>query len=254
MRRAIGRVNPSTKNRGAISATAVLGAVVTGGLMASQANSTPSLTALADAASGSLMTVTAAASSPESLLLERASNEASLPTEAPGTGGDVAAASTRLPGHSFPNGSLDQRDLESLHMGDALAHQASAAHAASAREAYILNGGGDLDDWIGVALHKLGLHPAWAPAVKRVILEESRGNPLAINRWDSNAMAGRPSQGLMQVIPSTYMAYVLPELAGRPITNPVANITAGIRYMLAHYGYPTLGAGGRYIGGSYVGY
>jgi SLT domain-containing protein len=58
----------------------------------------------------------------------------------------------------------------------------------------------------------------------------------------------------MQVIPSTYFRYVLPELAGRPITDPVANITAGIRYMLANYGYLTLRQGGRYSRGAYVGY
>jgi SLT domain-containing protein len=59
----------------------------------------------------------------------------------------------------------------------------------------------------------------------------------------------------MQVIPSTFRAYVLPELADMPITNPVANITAGVRYMIANYGMSTVRNGGRTDrAGNYVGY
>ena len=73
--------------------------------------------------------------------------------------------------------------------------------------------------------------------------------------FDSNARAGRPSQGLMQCIPSTFRAYVLPEFAHLPITNPVANITAGVRYMVANYGLTTLLQGGRLDAmGRYLGY
>jgi hypothetical protein len=181
-----------------------------------------------------------------------------------------STSSSILPVPSEPDAGINQRDIEELHRGADLAMQAAFAHAASAhavsvntaftraaaqREALVLSGGGNLDDWISVALQKLRLDQAWAPAVKRIILEESRGNPRAVNLWDSNAMAGRPSQGLMQLIPSTFLRYVLPSLAGRPITDPVANITAGIRYMLANYGYLTLGRGGRYNAfGEYVGY
>jgi SLT domain-containing protein len=59
----------------------------------------------------------------------------------------------------------------------------------------------------------------------------------------------------MQTIPSTYRAYVHPDLAGRSITDPVANITAGVRYMIANYGLATLEAGGRKSSaGHYIGY
>jgi SLT domain-containing protein len=59
----------------------------------------------------------------------------------------------------------------------------------------------------------------------------------------------------MQTIPSTYRAYVHPDVADRSITDPVANITAGIRYMVANYGLETLEAGGRSnSSGDYVGY
>jgi hypothetical protein len=185
----------------------------------------------------------------------------------------LAASSTSssvLPVPSEPDAGTDRRDIEKLHRGADLAMQAAFAHAATVhavsvntaltkaaarREAMVMRGGGNLDDWISVALQKLRLDQGWAPAVKRIILEESGGDPRAVNRWDSNAVAGRPSQGLMQLVPETFLRYVLPELARRPITDPAANITAGIRYMLANYGYLTLGQGGRHdASGGYVGY
>jgi hypothetical protein len=112
-----------------------------------------------------------------------------------------------------------------------------------------------LDGWIAKALGIMGLPQALAPGVKKIIMHESGGNPNAINNWDSNAKAGTPSQGLMQTIPSTFRACVLPSLAGSSITDPVANITAGIRSMIAHHGLGTVMDGGRRdANGNYIGY
>jgi Transglycosylase SLT domain len=239
----------TAKGNTVVSATAALGAVVTGGLLASQATGISALVDVADAGHPDTSTLAVASGTP--LQLQPAGHEAPL---SPSDMADANVVTAILPIAGARDASLDQRDVESLHKGEELAQQASATHAAAVREASILNGGGGLDDWINVALSKLGLDQSLAGSVKSVIMKESRGNPHAVNRWDSNAMAGRPSQGLMQVIPSTFRSYVLPELAGRPITDPVANITAGIRYMIANYGLGTLKAGGRYSRGSYVGY
>lgn len=112
-----------------------------------------------------------------------------------------------------------------------------------------------LDGWIAKALGLMGLPQALAPGVKSIVMHESGGNPNAINNWDSNAAAGIPSQGLMQTIPSTFRACVLPSLANRSITDPVANITAGIRSMIAHHGIGAVMAGGRRdANGNYIGY
>jgi Transglycosylase SLT domain len=112
-----------------------------------------------------------------------------------------------------------------------------------------------LDGWIAKALGLMGLPQALAPGVQSIIMHESGGNPNAINTWDSNAAAGTPSQGLMQTIPSTFRACVLPSLAGSPITDPVANITAGIRSMIAHHGISAVMSGGRRDAhGNYIGY
>ena len=48
---------------------------------------------------------------------------------------------------------------------------------------------------------------------------------------------------------------MLPSLANRSITDPVANITAGIRSMIAHHGIGAVMAGGRRDArGNYIGY
>jgi soluble lytic murein transglycosylase-like protein len=112
-----------------------------------------------------------------------------------------------------------------------------------------------LDGWISKALGMMGLPQALAKGVKTIILHESGGNPNAINNWDSNAARGTPSQGLMQTIPSTFKACVLPSLVNRPITDPVANITAGVRSMIAHHGLGAVMNGGRRdANGNYIGY
>lgn len=112
-----------------------------------------------------------------------------------------------------------------------------------------------LDGWVAKALGLMGLPQALAKGVKTIIMHESGGNPNAINNWDSNAKAGIPSQGLMQTIPSTFQACVLPSLASRSITDPVANITAGVRSMITHHGLgAVLNGGRRDANGNYLGY
>ncbi|HKR51940.1 MAG TPA: transglycosylase SLT domain-containing protein [Pseudonocardiaceae bacterium] len=112
-----------------------------------------------------------------------------------------------------------------------------------------------LDGWVSKALGLMGLPQALASDVKTIIMHESGGNPNAINNWDVNAVRGTPSQGLMQTIPSTFKACVLPSLASHPITDPVANITAGIRSMIAHHGIAAVMNGGRRDpNGNYLGY
>jgi soluble lytic murein transglycosylase-like protein len=135
-----------------------------------------------------------------------------------------------------------------------IAARIAEAHQKEAQVNALVARGG-LDSWIAQALQVLDLPQNLAPGVKKIILAESGGNPRAINLTDSNARRGTPSQGLMQTIPTTFRHYVAPELAHKPITDPVANITAGVRYMVENYGVETLAAGGRSnAAGSYIGY
>lgn len=117
------------------------------------------------------------------------------------------------------------------------------------------SGGSGVQRWRGLvvqALHMLGQPDSWTDTVLRRMNQESGGNPNAINNWDSNAAMGQPSQGLMQTIPSTFAAYAGP-FAGRPITDPMANIYAGLNYALHRYGsLSALNRAGGYAEGGIV--
>ncbi|MFH0516541.1 transglycosylase SLT domain-containing protein [Streptomyces sp. M41] len=108
---------------------------------------------------------------------------------------------------------------------------AQATHAAA--KTYPDN----LDGWIREALDIMGQKgiPGSYEGIHRNILRESSGNPAAINNWDSNAVAGTPSKGLLQVIDPTFAAYHVPGTAYDPF-DPVANITAACNYAAARYG------------------
>jgi hypothetical protein len=92
-------------------------------------------------------------------------------------------------------------------------------------------------------------------AVDVLIAHESSGDPTIVNLWDSNAMAGHPSKGLTQTIPSTFATHRSPLLLD-DIFDPAANIYAGLHYGITRYGSITDIPGIRNVlnGGGYVGY
>jgi hypothetical protein len=94
---------------------------------------------------------------------------------------------------------------------------------------------GSLASWITSAELITGTPLSWGAAIQRRIMFESGGNPNAINLWDSNAMAGDPSRGLMQTIGSTFNAYHQPGTSSN-IYDPVANIAAALNYIKSRYG------------------
>ena len=161
----------------------------------------------------------------------------------------VSVVPVELAGETVPAEEHVARVVQAAELAELHAQQAERQRVAALIER------GGLDGWIAEALQLLDLPQSLAPGVKKIVMKESGGNPRAVNNWDSNARRGTPSQGLMQTIPSTYKHYVHPDVKHRPITDPVANITAGIRYMIDNYGMGTLERGGRTnSAGSYVGY
>ena len=102
-----------------------------------------------------------------------------------------------------------------------------------------MNGG--ISQWRSVAAEALLLTGHYSKRNLDLLMQqmqtESGGNPNAINLWDSNAKAGHPSQGLMQVIPSTFDSYALPGY-DTDILDPLSNIIAAIRYTWSRYGGP----------------
>ncbi|MFC9893965.1 transglycosylase SLT domain-containing protein [Nocardia sp. NPDC127579] len=95
----------------------------------------------------------------------------------------------------------------------------------------------DLDGWINEARFVLAKFriPGSYEGIHRNIIRESGGNPDAINLWDSNAAAGIPSKGLLQVIDPTFERYHV-EGTSWDIYDPVANIAAACNYAAARYG------------------
>ncbi len=112
--------------------------------------------------------------------------------------------------------------------------------------------GGGAQQWSGTALaalQRLGLPESWLRGLLAKMQQESGGNPRAINLTDSNAQRGTPSKGLMQVIDPTFGQYRDTSLSS-DIYDPLANITAALRYIVAKYGgVPNLPAGGYDQGG-----
>ncbi|MFE0138225.1 transglycosylase SLT domain-containing protein [Streptomyces sp. NPDC059037] len=105
--------------------------------------------------------------------------------------------------------------------------------AATAKKSYT----NDLDGWIKESLDIMAQQgiPGTYEGIHRNIMRESSGNPLAINNWDSNAVAGTPSKGLLQVIAPTFEAYHVPGTS-MDSYDPVANITAACNYAANRYG------------------
>jgi Transglycosylase SLT domain len=233
-----------------IASAAAIGAVATGGVWALLPAGGVAPTAAADETTsfGSLSASSAA------LLRNPA-------TEAIGTLSPVPIGPTGLTGPTGPGFASADQHLALLGKATDIAAQIAEAHqkelgqqADQSRIDGVVAQGG-VDSWIAQALQVLNLPQTLAPGVRKIIMAESGGNPRAINLTDSNARRGTPSQGLMQTIPTTFRHYVAPEVAGRPITDPVANITAGVNYMITNYGIETVAAGGRSnAAGSYIGY
>jgi SLT domain-containing protein/phage-related protein len=117
-------------------------------------------------------------------------------------------------------------------------------------------GGSGVGQWAGImraVLSHFGIPQLFGTFMQQM-MTESGGNPRAINLWDSNAKAGIPSQGLMQVIPPTFAAYAGP-YRGRGIMDPLANIYAAVAYAISRYGSSigaVLGHGHGYATGGIV--
>lgn len=99
--------------------------------------------------------------------------------------------------------------------------------------------GGSVERWrsyVERALKANGIEPT-AFRVSKIlatIQRESNGDPNAINNWDSNALAGHPSIGLMQTIGPTFETY---KHAGHNnIRNGYDNLLAAINYIKHRYG------------------
>jgi len=107
-----------------------------------------------------------------------------------------------------------------------------------------VGGGSGVQKYAGIVLQVLRMlgQPAGDLGVALAQMQtESGGDPLVVNKWDSNWAAGTPSVGLMQVIGPTFAANAGPFRGLGPYlygvsVNPLANIYAGLHYAVGRYG------------------
>lgn len=184
-------------------------------------------------------------------------------------GGTVAAIKNAVAG-AFAGGGPGASSITAPHVtgGGAVAHIAQAAlnKVAAAATQKLSAGGGpegasggkaagnaQMRAWAAAGLQAAGVSasPGNVSTIVARMMQESGGNPRSINLTDSNAQAGHPSKGLMQTIPETFATYHVPGTSS-DIYNPVANVAAAVRYMLARYHHLVGSGPGGYAKGGFV--
>ncbi|MFF4958777.1 transglycosylase SLT domain-containing protein [Streptomyces sp. NPDC001222] len=148
----------------------------------------------------------------------------------------AAPSQAQTPAHDAPAAASAAR------VHKAVQHEAPQTAGRSAarpqvRQSTAKASGSNLDGWIrqSLAIMKQNGIPGSYSGIYRNVMRESSGNPMAINKWDVNAVNGIPSKGLLQVIDPTFRAYHVPGTSWN-IYDPVANITAACNYAGHRYG------------------
>ncbi|MGW2803100.1 transglycosylase SLT domain-containing protein [Streptomyces sp. NPDC001269] len=148
----------------------------------------------------------------------------------------AAPSQAQTPAHDAPAAASAAR------VHKAVQHEAPQTAGRSAtrpqvRQSIAKASGSNLDGWIrqSLAIMKQNGIPGSYSGIYRNVMRESSGNPMAINKWDVNAVNGIPSKGLLQVIDPTFRAYHVPGTSWN-IYDPVANITAACNYAGHRYG------------------
>ncbi|MFE5935460.1 transglycosylase SLT domain-containing protein [Streptomyces sp. NPDC056470] len=149
----------------------------------------------------------------------------------------AATKQQKAPARTTSTDRADRSQQRSAAPGAAATKTVAKAAPAKAAPAAAKSYTNDLDGWIRESLdvlQKYGI-PGSYEGIHRNIMRESSGNPQAINLWDSNAVKGTPSKGLLQVIEPTFLAYHVPGTS-MDLFDPVANITAACNYAADRYG------------------
>lgn len=102
-------------------------------------------------------------------------------------------------------------------------------------------GAGPASGWTDQAMALAGVSGSlWKQMLMRQEMRESSYSPNPPNINDINTAQGNPSRGILQTTGTTFKQYMV---AGHGnILNPVDNIAAAIRYMIATYGHGNAGA------------
>lgn len=170
-----------------------------------------------------------------------------------GLGGNLGAAMAAMPGKLIA-------DAVKWLIGQPATHPAAAGGGA-----YLGAGSANYAADIASVLKSMGLPLSLVGNWLSQIQTESGGNLAAVNLTDSNAAAGHPSVGLLQLIPGTFAAFAGPYRNTPPLVNfgggtvsenAMAQIYAAIHYAASAYGGANManviGHGHGYHGGGLV--
>jgi len=176
-------------------------------------------------------------------------------TDAGGIGGGTIARQ-RIRGPAGALHDVAQRAVDRIRRvaNDRLDRLAGATDAESARSvAGRPANSAQIRGWIaaGLRLAQQRVTPSAVSTLFGRIMQESGGDPDAVNRTDVNARRGDPSRGILQVIGSTFRQFMVRGHGN--VLNPVDNIAAAVRYMLARYGHLVGRGPGGYASGGFVG-
>jgi hypothetical protein len=120
-------------------------------------------------------------------------------------------------------------------LGSAISKIAHSSGAAAMGDITGVNLPGSAKSWIAKGMKIAGVSGAnWAKGLAVIAQHESGGNANSVNRWDSNAKAGHPSAGLMQMIKSTFMAHAVK--GHTTWMNPIDQVASSVRYIQSRYG------------------
>ncbi|MEI8081255.1 MAG: transglycosylase SLT domain-containing protein [Actinomycetes bacterium] len=90
---------------------------------------------------------------------------------------------------------------------------------------------------VRVVMGELKIPQGYLAGILSQIQQESAGQPNAINLWDSNAKAGIPSMGLLQIVAPTYRTYAKPGFKSLKYQAvPYTNLWAALKYAKSKYG------------------
>ncbi len=166
------------------------------------------------------------------ILLPGSANASSSSSDNSATTGNTTSSSSTS-GSTASSDSSSNSSSDSSSTSGSTASSSTDSSSSTSSTSYA----DDLDGWINQAIAVMNANGISAPsynAIYQTAMNESSGNPTAENDWDSNAAAGTPSIGLMQMIQPTFDAYALSGY--NDITNPVDNIIAASQYANATYG------------------
>ena len=153
-------------------------------------------------------------------------------SDSSGASSQTASSSTSDTSATSDSSSGSSSDSGSGSSSDSGSGSSSSTDSSSSSTDY----SDDLNGWIDQAISILSAngYSVSYDAVYETAMNESSGDPDAVNNSDSNAAEGNPSEGLLQTTQTTFDAYAL--TGYDDIWNPVDNIIAAAIYAQDTYG------------------